>query len=335
MEEEMSVVPVDEIKEVQADIEGTIRNVISTRFDFLQRKSLSIKRQDPSYRISVAEKTQLDEKETAIYNYIASNPETTKQSVVDSFEGNPGYSRNPVYSAIKRLQQYELITVKPDKNNKQKHKLSINEEYILLDLNQVLSYFKNIYNCLIEKTKQFISRENNLAPVTSVELVECLMMIYKFTKNKFSDFFLWYGKLCDSDTLHRKFGIIHESMEEIVRELYQGLVDAKFFNRSEEMERFLNYSRSDVLGPENLTFIISSFEKCGLREYVEPIIDFLWSLFYRKLPLLYLEYTHLSIEGKLNDWRDIEKGRFVSLSCKRKILYCPTCNDLTQQTPFS
>jgi hypothetical protein len=78
-------------------------------------------------------------------------------------------------------------------------------------------------------------------------------------------------------------------------------------SRPNSVIRFLNYSRSDVLGPENLTFIISTFEKCGLRQYAEPIIDFLWRLFYRKLPLLYLEYAHLSIEGKLNDWRDITK----------------------------
>src|SRR5919109_2965025 len=122
-------------------------------------------------------------------------------------------------------------------------------------------------------------------------------------------------------------------MQEMVAELYQGLVDAKFIRCNEEMERFLNYSSSDILGPENLTFIISTFEKCGLRQYAEPIIDFLWRLFYRKLPLLYLKYTHLSIEGKLNDWRGIEKGEFQSLPYKKKILYYPTCNDLTQQLP--
>ena len=168
-----------------------------------------------------------------------------------------------------------------------------------------------------------------------MELVECLVMLYKFTKDRFFDSFVFYGKICDTETLHRKFGIIRKDMYEILTELYQSLVDANFISHGEEMERLVNYSHSDVLGPENLSFIISSFEKYGLRKYVEPIIDFLWRLFYRKLPLLYLEYTHLSIEGKLNDWRDIEKGRLVSLSCKRKILYCPTCNDLTQQTPFS
>jgi hypothetical protein len=75
------------------------------------------------------------------------------------------------------------------------------------------------------------------------------------------------------------------------------------------MERLVNYSRSDVLGPENLCYIISSFEKYGLRKYVEPIIDFLWRLFYLKLPLLCPDYAHLSREGKLNDWRDIVREK--------------------------
>ena len=98
-------------------------------------------------------------------------------------------------------------------------------------------------------------------------------------------------------------------MYEILTELYQSLVDANFISHGEEMERLVNYSHSDVLGPENLSFIISSFEKYGLRKYVEPIIDFLWRLFYRKLPLLYPEYAHLLRDGKLNYWTDIVREK--------------------------
>jgi hypothetical protein len=293
----------------------------------LRESTLSIKRkrQDSPYQILIKE-TDLDEKEMAIYNYIANNPETTKQNVVDFFKDKPGYSRNPVYDIIERLQGYRLITVKLDKNNSQKHRLSINNESVLVSLSQVLDYFKNNYFSLLEEIKPFISRENNLAHVSPVELVECLIMLYKFTKDRFSDFLLWRGKSCDNDTLHRKFGIIYKSMDEVLIELYQSLVDVNFISYSEEMERFLNYSRSDVLGPENLIFITSTFEKCGLRKYVEPIIDLLWSLFYRRLPLLYLDYEYLSKEGKLKGWRDLVDEKKRNWPTKQKLLFCYPCS---------
>jgi hypothetical protein len=142
-----------------------------------------------------------------------------------------------------------------------------------------------------------------------VELVECLVMLYKFTKDRFFDSFIFYVKICDTETLHRKFGIIRKSIYEILTELHQSLLDANFISHGEEMERLVNYKRSDALGPENLSFVIGSFEKYGLRKYVEPIIDFLWRLFSVKLPLLYPEYAHLSREGKLNDWRDIVREK--------------------------
>jgi hypothetical protein len=156
-------------------------------------------------------------------------------------------------------------------------------------------------------------------------------MLYKFTKDRFFDSFIFYGKICDPETLHRKFGIIRKSMYEILTELYQSLVDANFISHGEEMERLVNYNRSDVLGPDNLSFIIGSFEKYGLRKYVEPIIDFLWRLFSMKLPLLYPEYAHLSREGKLNDWRDIVREK-IGIYLTREgyciiLLLMILCND--------
>jgi hypothetical protein len=319
MEEEVPAVSIDEIKKTKMDIEDNIQEAINNNFDSLLRKSVPIKRIDSSFKMSVVEHPFLDEKETKIYNFIADNPDTTKQNVVDFFQSNPGYSRNPSYATIRRLQQYGLITVKPDKNNRQKHRLSINNERGLVSLKQVLDYFKSKYLSLLQETKPFIAGDS-IAKITRAELVECLIMLYKFTKDKFSDSLLWHGKLCDNDTLHIRFGIIQKCMHEIVMELYQGLFDTGFVKSSEEMEMFVNYSRSDVLGLENLSFIISSFEKCGLREYVEPIIGVLWMVFLKKLPLLYYDYRHLLTEGKLQNWRVHVAEEMLNCTNKRKIL---------------
>lgn len=326
MEEEMPAVTIDEIKKMKMDIECNIQKAINSNFESLLLKSVPIKRIDSSFKITMIEHPFLDEKDTNIYNFIADKPDTTKQNVVDFFEHKPGYSRNPVYATIHRLQQYGLITVKPDKNNRQKHRLSINNESSLVSLKLVLDYFKTNYLSLLQETKPFISRQNSMAKITPAELVECLIMLYKYTKDKFSDSLLWRGKLCDNDTLHLKFGIIQMTMYEIVTELYQNLVDSDFVSSSEEMETFVNYSRSDVLGLENLRFIISSFEKCGLREYVEPIIDMLWMIFCSKLPVLYFEYRHLLVEGKLKNWRVHVNEEIKNFPNKRKLLYCPSSN---------
>jgi hypothetical protein len=92
------------------------------------------------------------------------------------------------------------------------------------------------------------------------------------------------------------------------------------------MEIFVNCSRSDVLGLENLGYIISSLEKCGLRGNVEPIIDLLWMLFCMKLPLLYPEYHHLLMDGKLKNWRDHVTEEVKNSPHNRKLLHGPPSN---------
>jgi hypothetical protein len=276
--------------------------------------------------IPATDAMELDEKFKDVLYYINKNPSLIKENVVDAFKNKHGLSRRVVFKILKKLVELNLVSVEVDSVNNRHHHLFVNRTDVLASLIIVLEYFKKLYFELIHKTKPFIDEMGSTSGICAVELVESLIMLYKFTKDKFSDSFLRYGKLCHNDTLHRKFAIINKSMCEIVGELYQGLVDANFVSSSEEMERFVNYSRSDVLGPENLSFIISSFEKCSLREYVEPIIDFLWRLFYRKLPLLYQEYSDLSREGKLNGWRDVVKGEFIDVPYKRKVLYCPPSN---------
>jgi hypothetical protein len=265
---------------------------------------------------------ELDQKYKKVLDYINNNPNITKQNVVDAFKNEAGFSRRVIFKILKELVESKLVLVEVDPVNNREHHLFVNHN-VPASLIVVLEYFKKLYLELIYKTKPIIDRRRNAEGITPVELVEYLMMIYKFTRYKFSDFFLWHRKSCDNHTLHRKFAIINASMQETVTELYWSLVDTNFISRNEEMERFLNYSRFDVLSPENLTFIISTFEKCGLRKHVEPIIDLLWRLLYRKLPLLYLEYSHLSRDGKLNDWKDIVKGDlFINVPYKKKV-YSP------------
>lgn len=187
--------------------------------------------------IPAIDEIEVDEKLKRVLDYINNNPDIIKQNVVDTFKNEVGFSRRVVFKILKRLEKLNLLSVEADSINKRHHHLFVNHVDILASLITVLEYFKKLYLELIYKTKPLIEKRRSAAGITPVELVECLIMLYKFTRDKFSSFLLWHGKLCDNDTLYRKFGIIHASMQEIVTELYQGLVDAKFISRSEDMER--------------------------------------------------------------------------------------------------
>jgi hypothetical protein len=293
-----------------------VRTTMNKHFEELSRKSVPLTHLDQFPFVY----DEIEEKDKEVLVYIENNPGIIKQDVVDAFEREAVFSRHVIFKILHRLEDLNVITVKPDRKNNRHHRLFVNDADIRVSLLAVLEYFKKLYLGLIYKTKPFIERG------TGITLVESLLMLYKFTKNMFYDFFVFHGKLFDKEALHRKFEIHNNAFHEILENLYNNLVDINFIHYGEEMERFVNYSRSDVLGPENLSFIISSFEKCSLREYVEPIIDFLWRLFYRKLPLLYQEYSDLSREGKLNGWRDVVKGEFIDVPYKRKVLYCPPSN---------
>lgn len=269
--------------------------------------------------------SEVGEKDKEVLDYIKSNPSIIKEGVVNAFKDRHGYSRRVVFKILQRLEKLNMIRIEPNRTNSRYHHLFVNDADIRVSLITILEYFKKLYFELIDKTNPFVEN-NNVVGISRAELVECLIMPYKFTKDSFFDSFIFHGKLCDMETFHRKFGIIHNSMHEIFMKLYQSLMDANFISNSKEMEMFVNYSRSDVLGAENLTFIISSFGKCGLRKNAELIIDLLWMLFYPKLPLLYFEYRQLSGEGKLNDWRAIVNEEMRNLPHKRRLLYCPPSN---------
>ena len=128
----------------------------------------------------------------------------------------------------------------------------------------------------------------------------------------FMEFFVIHGRLCDTETLHRKFGIIHNCMDEMFTNLYQSLMDANFINDNLDMSRLVNFSRPDVLGQDSLSFIINSFEKCSLRKNVEPIINLLWRLF----------YSILSQEGKLKGWRDLVDEEKRNWPNNQKLQFC-------------
>ena len=153
---------------------------------------------------------ELDEKLKEVLDYINKNPNIIKEEVVDAFKNKPGFSRRVVFKILQKLEELNLVLVKVDSVNKRHHHLFANRVNVSALLIILLEYFKKLYFELIYRTKPFIERKNSAAGITPMELVECLVMLYKFTKDRFFDSFVFYGKICDTETLHRKFGIIRK-----------------------------------------------------------------------------------------------------------------------------
>jgi hypothetical protein len=172
----------------------------------------------------VIDKMELDDKLKKVLDYINNNPNITKQNVVDAFKNEVGFSRRVVFKIFKELEESNLVSVKVDSVTKRHHHLFADRVNVSALLITLLEYFKKLYFELIYRTKPFIERKISAAGITPTELVRCLVMLYKFTKDRFFDFFVFYGKICDPETLHRKFGIIRKDMYKIPTEFYQILL---------------------------------------------------------------------------------------------------------------
>jgi hypothetical protein len=136
---------------------------------------------------------ELDEKYKKVLDYINNNPNITKQNVVDAFKNEAGFSRRVIFKILKKLVESKLVLVEVDPVNNREHHLFVNHN-VPASLIVVLEYFKKLYLKLIYKTRPFIVKRRSAAGIIPEELVECLIMLYKYTRNKFSDFFLWQGK---------------------------------------------------------------------------------------------------------------------------------------------
>ena len=108
------VVNVKELEKVKGFIDG-VKEVID---DVITNKSIPSTYNQLTVNMDGAD---LSENDKTIFNYIKNNPGVIKNSVVKYFENEkgPGYSRAPIFSAIKRLEKYHMIIVKPEKGNNQ------------------------------------------------------------------------------------------------------------------------------------------------------------------------------------------------------------------------
>jgi DNA-binding MarR family transcriptional regulator len=198
---EEKVVPVEEVQRIKKYVDDVLKNSISL---------------SSSEKISVRpEKSDLDEKEKTILDYIKNNPGVIKQTIVDAFKIKVGYSRKPVLKIVNNLERYGLIIVRPDKENIRKHHLFTNNENALVLLIEILDSFKQNYFTIIDSVEMLDDNTiSNMAFIEKSNLIESIILPFK-------SFILLmqYNLFGQSETpsnkliLDKKFGMIHTAMQ--------------------------------------------------------------------------------------------------------------------------
>jgi hypothetical protein len=243
----------------------------------------------------------LSEKEMSVFDFIKDNPGTNKENVVKNI---PTKSRIPLLGAINELGEKGFIIIE---KNKQEYHLSVNRDNDLASLSEDLSYFKIAYFSLIDQVKETLKKKcagKDIKFYDYWDLVDTLIMPYKYLiiMHIVSDLFLWRVRPLDDETLHRKFTIVFDNVLQIYNKLGKIIPNSKFEPNREMLSNIL-YETGYGFSPETIYTMLKTFEKYGLSEGAEPVIDALWKLNYPILPLLSPFYKIDEEEGRLQDWR--------------------------------
>ncbi|MGC1931062.1 MAG: hypothetical protein WA667_18995 [Candidatus Nitrosopolaris sp.] len=280
------IVDVDDLEKLQKDIGRLKRN---------KRAEITTKDRKKAY-----EEYDFTEKEKRIREYIKNNPGTSKQGVVDNFKGT--CSRGPILNTINQMEKEGIILVREDEHNSQVHHLFINNENLLVSLIEELDSFKQRFFNLIDKAMTIGGKEENnddwLARLQlKWELMGALLFPYKhfIIKYNLGDLFLPRDTNIDDETLHRKFTIVFDVMQEIHAKLYQITCDKRWIDNNEELkEQLLDSIILEGSNYEELGNVLKIFERHGLRQSAEAVFD---SLFGNR------EWLRLIPEFPISAWR--------------------------------
>ena len=270
----------------------------------------------------VYRKYELTLKEKEIYEYIRTNPGTSKQQVVNHFVGR--HSRRPVFKTISRLEEHGFITVKKDEKNRQTSHLSINYDNYLVSLIENIRFFKNEYFDLIDKAikisinedkeifKKMYDQDYNLgeALTKSSSIDKALTLPFNFLTmiHLIINLQPWQKSSLGTEIVQRRFSILNNILQEILAKLFKSFSYDKEPNleRSKRISLQLLWQNFNF-NPNAVVNYLKAFKAIGLSIEAERILDLLWVI---GQPVLgYFDYSYRNIlpwEGtESKDWRDI------------------------------
>lgn len=278
------VVKIKEVEKLKSYIESILENSI-TLSDIIQRSVLT-------------EGIDMNEKEKSIFEYIINNQGVIKEHVVNAFKEKAGYSRKPVFKILRRLEEYEYIKIIPNPTNNRKHQLYLNNQ------NEIGSLAKNVDSFSREYCRLITCIKKNCEDPQIALDFHAIIMPLKFFIRLFSNSILWNTVHPDKEILHRKFAFISNAMETIYLKLSNTMQNNSWIKSAEEITTEIMYDGSNIFHPEKIINMLRIFEKYGLRENAEMVLDCLWNIGY---PIIRFMYPYYSLKNPdvPTDWRKL------------------------------
>ncbi|MFZ0221531.1 MAG: hypothetical protein WAM42_07540 [Candidatus Nitrosopolaris sp.] len=171
------------------------------------------------------ESEELSGRHKKILKYVENNQGTTKEDVIKKNQDIG--SRMTIVKSMDDLIEMRMLIVRPDDSNQHIQHLYTNNEHVVLSLFKDLEFFKQGYFRLIDETNKILKKldqsKDKEGHKKIYELLDALLMPYIYLIMMYitSDIFLRRERSVDKQTLHNKFAIVYDSMQEIHTKLYE------------------------------------------------------------------------------------------------------------------
>jgi DNA-binding Lrp family transcriptional regulator len=236
---------------------------------------------------------RLDERELRIFEYVRNNPGRSKEDVARGMNGNP--SRLTVLKIIERLEKEEMITARKPKPNSQIYELFINEENLVVSWTSNINEFEKAFFTLLDSANQkFSEREANFDfndtddetdiiddstrsmlkyMQEKIQIIDELILIYRhFLGVYFLHAIFGWSKIADKQTLDKLHRLFFSSIEKIQIKMFETVKKQIYL-----ISGPIAYNLFE-LKPDNLEVIFRNFQKFGLIDPAEKVLNNLWNI---------------------------------------------------------
>jgi hypothetical protein len=237
---------------------------------------------------SIAEDSDLTQREEVILEYIKKNPGKIKEQVVNYFTTKGKYSRIPILDSIENLAKLSMIVIK--KEHRQKHSLYLNDQSLLISELQSLEEFKEVFlhllreakrkYDLLDKKKQNTTSEDNPSLWSETESLKIHIIIlvhdmfqYMVDTYGLVALFRWPAMTSDNVLISRLYASVFAKLREILLSSFEFIPSIK--DPKEILEEILTKRYDDLYRFKPL---VTDSHKHGLGKEFDPVMQCIWNI---------------------------------------------------------